>query len=179
MVIVSTKTGDKGQTALADGRRLSKADQYFATIGTLDELNSWLGLVVTKFDTSFHDQHQFLLYIQHQLFVVGGELAQFPKTRVSYYFLKKIEAETDKLQNSMKKNWHTKFLLPGGTELAAWIDITRSVNRRFERQLVALADTVKVRPVLLKSTNRLSDYLYVLRCFVNHRLQYGEKKFGR
>ena len=174
---ISTKKGDKGQSDLASGRRLSKANLRFEVIGDLDELNSWLGVVVAKMDQSFRQETDFLQFLQNQLFVVGAELAQAKEVKVDRKLLILIEQRSEKLQQQMTADWHSSFLLPGGVEIAAWLDITRTVCRRTERHLVKLKQHQPVRPILLKILNRLSDYLYVLRCHVNHELDFKEKEF--
>lgn len=177
MLSVTTKTGDKGETGLADGNRLSKADPTFEVIGTLDELNTWLGFAAVALSTNFKKEQTYLYEIQHSLFDVGAEIARSPKTKVTPKQLKKLENESNKLQQGMKDEWHTQFLLPGGIEGAARIDIARTVCRRCERVLVALAQQTDISPVLLKYINRLSDYLYLLRCHVNARQQYPEQSY--
>jgi cob(I)alamin adenosyltransferase len=179
MITVTTKAGDKGVTGLANGERLGKEEPVFAAIGGVDELNSWLGLIVARLDGRYPKQKKFLLFVQDKLFVMGGELAQAPKCKITEGFLKKIEDQAEQLQKEMAEGWHTQFLLPGGTELSAWIDIARTVCRRCERVLVSYGTQYKVSPVLLKSVNRLSDYLYILRCWINWHAQYSEKKFGK
>lgn len=179
MTNVSTKTGDKGQTGLANGDRISKSEPVFEAMGTLDELNSWLGLVIVKMESRYLDHKKFLLEIQNQLFVMGGELARADNCLFSDEVLKNIEKKTDSLQNKMSEKWHKKFLLPGGTELAAHLDIARTVCRRAERCLVDYSQNWKVRPMLLKSLNRFSDYLYVLRVFVNYSEQVKESEFRK
>lgn len=176
---VTTKAGDKGVTGLANGERLGKQEPVFEAIGTVDELNSWLGLIVARLDRRYPKQKKFLLFVQDKLFVMGGELAQAPKCKITDNFLKRIEAQSQKLQKEMADGWHTQFLLPGGTELAAWVDIARTVCRRCERVLVDYGTQYKVSPVLLKSVNRLSDYLYVLRCWINWHAEYSEKEFTK
>ncbi len=177
MLSVTTKTGDQGQSGLANGQRLPKADPVFEAIGTLDELNSWLGLVCTKLDGDFSEQQQFLYQVQTTLFDVGAEVARSPKTALRGAQLQTLEDMADSLQQTMEDQWHTKFLLPGGTESAAVIDIARTVCRRCERVLVAYAQTEQLSPLILKYLNRLSDYLYILRCHVNAKAEYSEKQF--
>ena len=179
MIKVSTKQGDKGETGLADGSRKSKTDIVFAAIGDVDELNSWLGFIVVKFGTEFSKYKKTLLKIQDTLFYVGAELAKAKNTKLEGRLVKQLEKESDNLQNLLAKDWHTKFLLPGGTELGAYLDITRTVCRRAERSLVQLSQKDTVRPVVLQYFNRLSDYLYVLRCHINHTLEYQEKQFQK
>jgi cob(I)alamin adenosyltransferase len=77
----------------------------------------------------------------------------------------------------MEEGWTTKFLFPGGNETAAWLDVARTVSRRFERSVVRYSQDELVSPLILKYVNRLSDYLYVLRCFVNSRENYQERTF--
>ncbi len=170
---VSTKTGDQGQTSLANGERLAKDDVSFELIGTLDELNSQLGLVRTKLQAvlsqkqELAQQEKFLQTTQKQLFVLGAVVAK-AKVELSNDFLKKIEAEASKLQNLMADDWHNRFVLPGGHEVAALLDIARAVCRRLERVVVSYVKANKnTDKLLLQIINRLSDYLYVLRCFVN------------
>ena len=83
------------------------------------------------------------------------------------------EKVSDALQERMEEGWTTKFLYPGGNESAAWIDVVRTVSRRFERTVVKYSLEEVVSPVIMKYVNRLSDYLYVLRCFVNSREKGG------
>lgn len=174
---ISTKKGDKGQSDLANGRRLSKANLRFEVIGDLDELNSWLGVVVAKMDQPFRQQADFLQFLQNQLFIVGAEIAQAKKVEVDRKLLVLIEQRSEKLQQQMTDDWHSSFLLPGGVETAAWLDVARTICRRTERHLVKLKQRQTVRPILLKILNRLSDYLYALRCYVNHELNFQEQEF--
>ncbi len=173
---VSTKTGDQGKTSLASGERLSKSDPIFEVIGTIDELNSWLGLVTAKFESEFAPHKKFLYEVQDTLFYVGAEVAGSKKFLTEKQ-LQKVERKSAALQTSMAGGWHTKFLLPGGTELGAYLDIARTVARRAERLIVTQNERQPIRPLLLKYINRLSDYLYVLRCYVNHALEYREQEF--
>ena len=177
MISITTKTGDAGETSLASDQRLPKTHPVFDAIGTVDELNSWLGLLVAEFEDSFSAQKTFLLKVQDTLFYLGAELAQAPKTKLNSSQLKSLESQAQKLEMKLKDRWHTKFLLPGGTNLAAKIDIARSVCRRCERSVFALSEVQETRPLLMKYLNRLSDYLYLLRTAVNARGEYGEKEF--
>lgn len=178
MLSVSTKTGDQGESGLANGKRVAKDDLVFEVIGTLDEVNSWLGLVVAEMDTRFPDFRTFLLSIQDTLFYIGAEVAQSPKAKLKNKHLTELESNATELQYQLQDEWHTQFLLPGGTKLGATLDVSRSVCRRLERRMVALARRDTLNPVLIKYINRLSDYLYLLRVFVNHQDEYAEKKFS-
>jgi cob(I)alamin adenosyltransferase len=183
MLKVSTKTGDKGETSLANGERLEKDDLIFDLIGTLDELNSFLGLVrsqlndllkVDQDDQLFHHE-KVLFSIQNQIFSLGGYAAG-AKVRLSEDFLEKLEKETDDLQELMDDDWHSCFVLPGGHLIAAHLDVSRSVCRRLERIIVKYSkEYADVDDLLLKIINRLSDYLYVLRCFVNEKQEVIEQ----
>lgn len=178
MLSVSTKTGDKGTSGLANGKRVPKASFIFEVLGTQDELNSWLGVCIAKLSDHFADQKEFLYEIQDTLFYIGAELAQSPKAKLESASLKKLEQFSDALQSQMEAGWTTKFLYPGGNEVAAWIDVARTVSRRFERTVVKLGQEEVVSPLILQYVNRLSDYLFVLRCFVNSREKHQERTFS-
>lgn len=177
MLSVTTKTGDKGQSGLANGQRLSKDAPIFEVLGTQDELNSWLGLIVAQLGDSFADQKNYLLNIQDTLFYIGAELAQSPKAKLAEDALRELEAQAESLQSAMAEGWTTQFLYPGGTPAAAITDLARAVSRRFERVVVRYSQEVPVSPVVLKYVNRLSDYLFVLRCYINTQEQFQERKF--
>lgn len=176
VINISTRTGDQGETSLVTGRRLPKSNPIFEAVGTIDELNSWLGLIVAKIDTECQKEREFLLEAQDTLFYVGAELAG-SKEYLTQKHLDKVEKNSLEMQTRMADNWHSRFVLPGGTELSAEVDIARTVTRRAERVMVALNAIDPVRPVLLKYVNRLSDYLYVFRCFINQQADYKEKEF--
>jgi len=176
---ISTKTGDQGTTSLANGERISKVDPLFDLIGTVDELNSWLGLVVTKLAAGFASQKNFLLEVQNQLFFIGAELALAPKVTLEKSALTKLEKTSEKLQKEMVGEWHKKFLLPGGTEQGAYLDIVRTIARRTERLAFKYASDHQISELILKYLNRLSDYLYILRCYINHAVEYQEKQFDK
>ncbi|MBP7740665.1 ATP:cob(I)alamin adenosyltransferase [Candidatus Woesebacteria bacterium] len=213
LISVTTKKGDKGESFLISGKKISKSNIVFEVLGTLDELNSHLGLVVVKMkNLKTVDQLPtnsmelksikkipskttkpesvkeivssaiFLLEVQDTLFYLGAQLAESSKESLKISQLKKLEKEADDLQRKMADNWIVKFVLPGGTELGAHIDIARTVSRRLERLIVALSEenlTTKnpVPEIILQYVNRLSDYLFILRCFVNDRLSFEEKLF--
>lgn len=174
---VSTKTGDKGQSGLANGQRVSKDSLIFEVLGTQDELNSWIGFSLVKLSDEFKDQKKFLTEVQDTLFYIGAELAQSPKAKLTQAKLDKLEKTSETLQDQMEKNWMSKFLFPGGHEGAARVDVTRTVCRRLERLVVRYSQETGVSPIILKYINRLSDYLYVLRCFVNFKEGFSEHPF--
>jgi cob(I)alamin adenosyltransferase len=178
MISVSTKTGDKGTSGLASGKRLGKEELIFEVLGTQDELNSWLGVCIAKLSGSFKDQKEFLYQVQDTLFYIGAELAQSPKAKLQQETLTLLENNSDHLQKQMKEGWTTKFIYPGGNEVAAWIDVTRTISRRLERLIVKYSREETVSPLILQYVNRLSDYLFVLRCFVNSHENYEERRFS-
>lgn len=182
MLSVSTKTGDKGKSSLADGTRLPKNHPVFEVIGTIDELNSNLGLVIASLrpikNRKLAKQTAFLEKVQAELFVLGGEVAG-AKIAISQAFLDELEKTSETLQKTMAKGWHHLFVLPGGHVIAAQLDVARSVCRRLERRIVSLSQKRKTSDRVFKTINRLSDYLYVLRCFANQTLHKKEKYFKR
>lgn len=178
LIKVSTKQGDLGESRLISSEKLPKSNPVFQAIGDVDELNSWLGLVATKFASEFAKHQRFIFTIQNTLFYLGAELAKSKTTQLANNMVKELEEKSDELQSQMIDNWHSKFLLPGGTELGGYLDIARTVCRRAERSVVWLGQTQLMRPVVIMYLNRLSDYLYVLRCYVNHAQEYKEKKFA-
>ena len=177
MLSVTTKTGDKGESGLANGQRLGKDALIFEVLGTQDELNSWLGLVIAKLSDHFKEEKKYLLKVQDTLFYIGAELAQSPKAKLKEAALTELEKNADKLQSKMAKDWTTKFVYPGGNEGAATTDIARTVSRRLERLVVQYSREVPTSPLILQYVNRLSDFLFVLRCFINHEEKYEENKF--
>ena len=142
--IIYTGTGDKGTTSLVGGERVSKAHQRIESYGTVDELNSFIGLLITSLEEKA-DQ-DFLLFIQHKLFTIGSYLA--------------TEREIDRLDNELPKM--RNFILPGGSRPASLAHVCRTVCRRAERQIYRLAETIPVEEPVLVFINRLSDYLFVL-----------------
>ncbi len=177
LIKVSTKTGDSGESGLIDGERVPKNHPLFAAIGDVDELNSWLGLIVAKLSNEFSAHREYLLKVQDTLFYLGAELARSKNATLQPAMVRELEKRSDDLQQQLAEDWHSKFLLPGGTELGGYLDIARTVCRRAERSVVALSQQEQVRPVVFQYLNRFSDYLYILRCFVNHSLEYQEKQF--
>lgn len=176
-IVITTKTGDTGQTSLANGERLIKSNPLFDVLGTLDELNSWIGLVAADLNSNYKWERDVLFEVQETLFHLGAELARSPKTRLTSTNLKHLEAICATLQERLEDNWHTKFVLPGGTPLAAQLDITRTVCRRAERLVVGYAQDNAVSPLILKYLNRLSDALYLFRCWANQEATHKEQLF--
>lgn len=163
--IIYTGTGDKGMTSLVGGYRVSKADKRIESYGTIDELNSFIGLLITEIgDQADKD---FLLFIQHKLFTIGSYLATDQehselkiKSRVMPETITRIEQEIDRIDEKLPKM--RNFILPGGTHTAAIAHVCRTVCRRAERCIYHLAIDSPVEEPVLIFINRLSDYLFVM-----------------
>ncbi|WP_303014491.1 cob(I)yrinic acid a,c-diamide adenosyltransferase [uncultured Bacteroides sp.] len=175
--LVYTKTGDKGTTSLVGGTRVPKTHVRLEAYGTVDELNSNLGLLNTYLQNE--DERGFILGIQHKLFVIGSHLAtDQEKTRlksasiISAGDIESIEREIDKLDEQLPEL--RAFILPGGSRGAAVCHICRTVCRRAERRILALSETTTVSPEVLAFVNRLSDYLFVLSRKINFDEQNNE-----
>lgn len=156
---ISTRTGDQGETGLGDGSRTPKDSQRIHSIGDVDELNSMLGVVLTR--TMAENHRKVLLRVQHRLFDLGGELCipghrMLADTEVDY-----LEQQLDAFNRQLPNL--KEFILPGGGEAAASCHLARSICRRAERQLVALAHREDdINPVAIRYLNRLSDLLFVM-----------------
>lgn len=157
---IVTRTGDNGTTALADGTRVSKCDPRIVTIGSVDELNSQLGLLLSE--PLPEDIQQELLQVQHDLFDLGAMLAT-PGRALNPDKLARLDAATARYNADLPAL--REFILPGGSRAAALCHVARSIARRSERDLAALAQHDGRAQVALPYLNRLSDFLFVLaRC---------------
>ena len=167
--LIYTRTGDAGKTSLVGGTRVPKTHARLEAYGTVDELNSFLGLLAARLTA---DDLAFVQWIQNELFVVGSYLAtDSEKTElraasiITPEYVAKMEAEIDRLDSLVPPL--TAFVLPGGDEGAALCHVCRTVCRRAERRILALAEEVAVSAELLAFINRLSDYLFVLSRKIN------------
>ncbi len=182
---VYTRTGDKGQTALVGGKRVSKDSQRIEAYGTIDELNSIVGLARTfndeKLDVS--DAHRFLdaalRQIQDELFDLGSELATPPDAvyegmyRLGAAEVKKLEALMDQCQKDLEPL--KSFVLPGGGKIGAYLHQCRTVCRRAEREILRLSRVEELSEWPLKYVNRLSDLFFVLSRWISK--QTGESEY--
>lgn len=162
---IYTKTGDKGTTALVGGRRVSKGDLKIEAYGTVDELNSWIGLVR---DQPINESRKDLLKeIQDRLFTIGADLASEPEQVRKKPVPSLIDDDITLLENEMDK-MDTEltplraFVLPGGNQSVSFAHLARTVCRRAERLAIRLSAEEEVNPMIVKYLNRLSDYLFVL-----------------
>lgn len=180
---IYTKTGDKGTTALFGGTRVPKHHLRIESYGTVDELNSHLGMLRDQ----KLDEHSFksLLKIQEKLFTVGAILATDPEKallksgkqrleipRISSEDIEFLEKEMDKMNEELPEMTH--FVLPGGHQTVSVCHIARCVCRRAERLAAALFDNELFDEEVLKYLNRLSDYLFVLARKLSKDLQADE-----
>lgn len=162
---IYTKTGDTGQTSLISGRRVSKADSRIDSYGTVDELNSWIGLVRDQaVNTSRRD---LLKEIQDRLFTVGATLATDPDKTPRKAMPDIVEADITLLEQAMDSMDAElpelrAFVLPGGHESVSYAHLARTVCRRAERLVITLNNESPVDPLVIQYLNRLSDYLFVL-----------------
>ena len=168
---IYTRTGDDGTTGMADGSRVSKADNLFSVMGDVDELNSHIGLVRAQLTqnstdaTKEADFAQALVIIQHLLFNIGGELAMPEYEGVNATHIEWLEQQIDMMNATLPPL--KDFILPTGSILVSQLHVARSVCRRAERQAVILQQQ---RPQAIRSTavsfiNRLSDWLFVAARF--------------
>jgi cob(I)alamin adenosyltransferase len=175
---IYTKTGDRGQTGLFGGARVSKADLRVATYGDVDELNSTLGLAIAE-AAAADALVPTLRRIQAELFVIGAELASNPDkdvkigiTLIDEAQVEVLEREIDGFDAELPKL--TTFVLPGGSKLAAFLHLARTVCRRAERSAVALDAHQSLRPEIIRYLNRLSDWLFTAARYANFRAKVAD-----
>jgi cob(I)alamin adenosyltransferase len=161
---IYTKTGDKGQTSLIGGTRVPKHHIRIESYGTVDELNSFIGLIR---DQQIDDHSKkMLIEIQDRLFTIGSSLASDPeRSKMKIPDLKEediivLENEMDRMDESLPEM--RSFVLPGGHTTVSYCHIARCVCRRAERQTIHLSENEFVADLVVKYLNRLSDYLFVL-----------------
>ena len=161
---IYTKTGDKGETSLIGGVRVPKYHLRIESYGTIDELNSYIGLIR---EFSIDPNYKTVLKdIQDRLFIIGSNLASDPeKSRMKIPELMdadviELEREMDFMNEQLPELRH--FILPGGGKDASFCHIARCICRRAERLVVQLANESTVEPLVVMYLNRLSDYLFVL-----------------
>jgi cob(I)alamin adenosyltransferase len=161
---VYTKKGDDGTTQLLGGKRIPKNSLRIEAYGTIDELNAYIGLIRDQpIEMVYQDQ---LLQIQDRLFTLGSHLATDPKKQkitlpeLKESDVKNLEIWIDEMDSKLESMKH--FLLPGGHTTVSFVHIARCICRRAERVITELSIEDFVNPLILKYTNRLSDYLFVL-----------------
>ena len=176
---IYTRTGDDGSTGMADGSRLSKADNLFDVMGDIDELNSHIGLVRAQLQRNkgqsiSKDFSQALVIIQHLLFNIGGELAMPEYEGVNATHIEWLEQQIDMMNTTLPPL--KDFILPTGSVLVSQLHVARSVCRRAERQAVLLQEQrpAAIRRTAISFINRLSDWLFVAARFCTDPEQVSE-----
>jgi len=172
---IYTRGGDQGQTSLGDGTRVAKHSARPAAYGTVDEANAVIGLArLTAVADGGADTDAMLARIQNDLFDLGADLCtpedpdpKYPPLRVVAAQVARLEGEIDALNAELASL--DSFILPGGKPTAAQLHLARTVVRRAEREITALAETEPVSPEAVRYVNRLSDHLFVLARWVNDR----------
>ena len=175
---IYTKTGDKGTTSLIGGTKVPKSHMRIEAYGTIDELNSYLGLIRDL--VPFTPTADMIAGIQDRLFTIGSALAcdpiKEPKMRLPDLHKEDItllEQEIDKMNEELEPM--RSFIIPGGHTTVSHIHIARCVCRRAERSCVRLElESLEVEPMILQYLNRLSDYLFILGRYAAHKLQVPE-----
>ena len=172
---VYTRTGDAGQTSLVSGTRVYKDDVRVEAYGTVDELNSNLGVLLhsTKLDNA--EVVAIIRKAQNKLFNIGGYLAN-DKADKLYGVTQEDVAELERMMDQMNEELPPAqgFVLPGGTRLSATADRCRTITRRAERRVVTLAKVAPIDPLVLEYLNRLSDFFFVFARFNNIQNQVEE-----
>lgn len=160
-----TKTGDKGQTSLLGGKKVSKSDLRIEAYGNVDELNSFIGLLKDHPDVPARIGSQFY-WLQENLFSIGSILATesgfkgFKLPEVTDIEVKQIEVWIDKYSAELPEL--KTFILPGGHQVVSLCHVCRTVCRRTERSIIALSNVEPVEPHIIQFMNRLSDYFFVM-----------------
>ena len=171
---IYTKKGDRGETSVYDEAntqrvRISKSSLRVSAIGLVDELNSYLGVIVSKSDDKVLTGY--LLVVQNNLLRIGSMLAG-SNLRFFESNTEELERQIDKLEGTLPvlKN----FIFPGGTVIAGHLHYARTLARKAERKIVEYSEEEKVKPQVLKYINRLSDYLFMLAREQNHKYGIGD-----
>jgi len=173
---IYTKSGDQGKTSLLGGKRVSKADVRIHAYGTVDELNSYIGLL--RDIDSFPARKDFLKHIQDSLFSIGAILAADPESNINIIpsmkqtNIESLENEIDKIEESLPKM--RNFVLPGGHTFVSYCHISRCVCRRAERWIIQLNEDQPVDEYVIQYMNRLSDYLFVLARKISQEVESEE-----
>lgn len=159
---IYTKGGDKGTTSLGSGKRVPKHDPRVAAYGTVDEANAAIGIARLHAEGALDAM---LARIQNDLFDLGADLCR-PEVEANETALRIVEAQVERLEREIdamnaKLKPLNSFVLPGGTAAAAYLHQARTIVRRAEREMTALAENAPVNPAAIRYVNRLSDHLFV------------------
>ena len=177
---IYTKKGDFGKTSIIGESNIDKHNIRIESYGTIDELNSYIGLLRSFHHQKFDSQIQELVFIQDTLFSIGASLAtkKNPKliNSITENHVTSIEVYIDRLESGLSQL--KSFILPGGDIWTSYAQISRSICRRAERRLTLLNKNEKVNEIILKFINRLSDYLFVLARHLSEINNTPEIKWG-
>lgn len=174
---IYTKTGDDGSTGLIGGSRVGKDDLRIECYGTIDELNATIGMCASIADD---DLKAWFTPVMNELFVIGAHLATPANQKntstwmpiLSETMVERLEGQIDAAESQLPQL--QCFILPGGTDLAARLHLSRTVCRRAERLLVHFSRTHTLEELLMRYINRLSDWLFVMARFANHKAGVGD-----
>lgn len=155
---IVTRTGDKGSTAMADGSRRDKNDVRVHCLGEVDELNAMIGVILSHLENE--QVRELLFSIQHDLFDIGAEICQPGKQLIEDGYVEALESAAEQYNKPLPAL--KEFILPGGSQPVAFIQLARTVCRRAERSLHKLATSEDLNPVTARYINRLSDLLFIL-----------------
>lgn len=161
---IYTRTGDAGTTSIVGGARLTKDAPRIEAYGTVDELNSYLGIILADASTP-EPERAVLLDVQNTLFNIGGYLAGMADPGISDSQIRRLEDSIDAM-DKMLPPLHN-FILPGGCSVAAHAHVARTICRRAERRIISLASEMNLPTDLLAYINRLSDWLYTFARYAN------------
>lgn len=156
---IYTRTGDDGTTGLGDGSRVAKESARVEAYGTVDEANSAVGVILAVGSVP-DDVRACLVDVQHDLFELGGELCIPGHSAVKQEFIERLEQSLDAFNRDLPPL--KDFILPGGSQAAAACHLARTIVRRAERRVTALAANEAIRPEAIRYLNRLSDLLFVI-----------------
>ncbi|NLY86534.1 MAG: cob(I)yrinic acid a,c-diamide adenosyltransferase [Tissierellia bacterium] len=159
---IYTKTGDRGSTSLFDNKRVPKDHIRVESYGTIDELNSFMGLAKNYVEDE--EMYNLIENIQNKLFTVGAYLATEDPAKVKYHIVEKDIEDLEKIIDTyMSKLKEVKgFIVPGSGKKSAYLHVARTICRRAERRIITLSQEVEINPLVIKYINRLSDCLYAL-----------------
>ncbi len=172
---IYTRKGDKGETSLFGGKRVPKYSLRVDTYGTVDELDSLIGLIIARIESSkfkvksLRKTRDELVKIQNDLLDIGSTLANLEAKPLLYLDERVLDFEKLIDEMTVKMPELKNFILPGGGEVGALLHMSRTLCRRVERRIVELAQTEAVDNHIIKYFNRMSDLLFTMARFVNHR----------
>ena len=166
---IYTRFGDKGKTSLYGGKTVSKGSLRIDAYGSIDELNSWLGIVLNELKNSKIKKE--LLIIQSDLFEIGASLASTMENKKNKgYFEKRVKEFEEQIDSFTKKLPElSNFILPGGVKSGSSLHVARTVCRRAERRVAELSEKEELNKEILVYINRLSDLLFTLARYINYK----------